>query len=554
MNIQNQQPQVLSCEYIDDPAQPFDPVVQVEATITKPIFTPLTPGIAPTIVDDDGNQLTEDDVTGLICQVSGDDLESDAEDLLRQILPATLMYYDASVPYPAHRLFVNQAANRLKMPLPSQRVLYTVMDDVIQPAKQILANDTTDNRDTFMAGLAFTFEPNTFGVAFKTAHAFDAFKTFVHQVIATRLNDPLNPAVTLAADFEKKCTLTGSLIESVTLRKNTNDGNDPESFARLLPWATINYAKTHPDDCFLLPFTLTQWYSPEHMVFVNVEEHAHAIPSKVSNTWHDIVASISTPVRIVSTKHIARLTQVRNTQKKIQQMLANSQSNRAAQLGRFGNVPLSKRAPKPADVIKRVIKIMNKLGFVNHSQNQFKRPSSTFMKPNRRNPDNFNLPGRTNITAYKPDIHVYVDTSGSISEDDYKGTVQALIQLTRKLNVNLYFTSFSHIMSETTLIHARGRTAKQMWAQIERIPKVSGGTDYQQIWRYILANKHRRQEFSLIITDFAWTPPSTRVQHPKNLYYAPCTAMDYNWVRSDAESFIKHMSHIEPNVRSHLLF
>lgn len=554
MNVTNQQPQVLSCDYTTDPAQPYDPVADLTRAIVEPIMTPVTPGTVPSITDDAGTQLAEHDIADLICRACGDDIDDDAERELRQLFAATLVTYDATQPYPAHRLYMNQAAARLRLPLPSPRVIYSPQGDIIPAAKQLLVQDSADARDTFMTSIAFTFEPDTFGVAFKTAADFDLFRDFVDQVIATRVADPLDPAVTLAHDFAKKCTLTNALIESVSLRKDANDGNDPDSFARLLPWATIAYAKQNPDSCFLLPFSLTQWFSPEHMVFVNVDAHAHAIPSKVTSEWADVVASITAPIRIVSKKSIARLTAVRAIQKKAMQQAANSQSNRSAQIGRYGNVPFSKHAPKPADVARRIIKIMNKLGFVNHSQNQFKRPYRTFMKPNRRHPDDFNLPGRSNMTSYKPDIHVYVDTSGSISEDDYAGTVKALIALTRKLNVNLYFTSFSHVMSETTLINARGRTAAQMWNQIKNTPKVTGGTDYRQIWNYILADKRRQQEFSLIITDFEWTPPSSRVRHPKNLYYAPCTSMTYDYTRRCAETFVKRMAHIDPSIRRRMLF
>ena len=73
-------------------------------------------------------------------------------------------------------------------------------------------------------------------------------------------------------------------------------------------------------------------------------------------------------------------------------------------------------------------------------------------KANRRDPDDYNKPGRITSVEYMPDLHVYVDTSGSISEANYQEAVLLLIRIAKKLNVNLYFNSFSHILSQQTLL------------------------------------------------------------------------------------------------------
>jgi uncharacterized protein with von Willebrand factor type A (vWA) domain len=156
-------------------------------------------------------------------------------------------------------------------------------------------------------------------------------------------------------------------------------------------------------------------------------------------------------------------------------------------------------------------------------------------------------------TRYRPDIHIYVDTSGSISEAQYQDAVKACIVLARKLNLNLYFNSFSHVMTTAVMLPTKGRSAKQIWRQVQKVPKVTGGTDYEQIWRYVQASKKRRRELSLVITDFEYCPPTHHVNHPKNLYYLPISHVNWDMLVVEAARFNSSMGHIFPEIRSHIL-
>ena len=93
-----------------------------------------------------------------------------------------------------------------------------------------------------------------------------------------------------------------------------------------------------------------------------------------------------------------------------------------------------------------------------------------------------------------------------------------------------------------------------IYTQFQKIPKVGGGTDYEQIWNYVNASRKRRRELSLIITDFEYTAPRRFVKHPKNLFYVPCSNMDWRSITHYAESFCRSAAHIDPAIRSHLLF
>lgn len=553
MQVMNQRPQTLSCLWDVDPtADPFDPIEDVRRAIARPLLTPLA-GTAPaTVTDDDGNQLDENAIADLVVATAAVSIDADAEDVLRELYGKTLAAYDATVAYPTHRLFVHQVADRLRLPYPTPVVLYTADVDVIQPAKDILVDPRSQEaKDTFFAGLAFLFEPDTLGFAVRDESVFQDFLAYAASYAATL---PLPAQTTTLMGELAKLTLAGSLTETIVLRAGAADGNEPCSFARVLPAAMMGYAKEHPETAFMLPFTTKQLFCPEHVVIANVDAHAHALPPQVMAAWSAIVASIADPVRIVSTKHLARLDAARTAIQTAQKQLATSLSNQNAQVARYANVGLSKRPPKPADLARRLKRLAERLGYVNRSQNLVQTKAPTFARANRRNPDDYNLPGQAFHASYRPDIHLYVDTSGSISEADWADAVKTCIVLAQRLDVNLYFTSFSHVMSETTLIIGRNKTARQMWLQIHHAPKVTGGTDYEQIWRYIMADKRRQRELSLIITDFEWAPPSTKVTHPANLYYAPCSNADYGYIRRRAQLFVRNMAHIDPCIRRHLIF
>ena len=177
------------------------------------------------------------------------------------------------------------------------------------------------------------------------------------------------------------------------------------------------------------------------------------------------------------------------------------------------------------------------------------------MKSNRRNPDNYNLPGRGISLQYKPDIHIYLDTSASISEENYKNAIITCITMAKKLNVNLYFNSFSDVISESTRLKIKGKTIGEIYRQFQNVPKVSGGTSFELVWQYIMQSARRKREISLMITDFAYYPPDERPAYPAKLYYAPIDTSKASWpyVKEAAEEFCQSMYHIEPNICRYIL-
>ena len=360
----------------------------------------------------------------------------------------------------------------------------------------------------------------------------------------------------------QKLSLNG-LTESLLIRKDDADGNDEFSFPRLVVHFLMAYVEDRraavgqaghfpaPMTVGVLPFTLGELFCPRSLVFVNVEAHARASGAKVSKEWQLINQSINSPVKVVSNKALAKLTALPRAAAKAQQ--AGVLKLKGQPGARSASVAFRRKPPTSIDLTKDLMRVLRRMGQVNRSQNVIRTARSTFLKANRRDPDDFNKKGRILSTSYLPDIHVYIDTSGSISEENYQDAVMMLIRVAKKLNVNLYFNSFSHVMSQETLLRVQNRSASRIWQEFRKVPKVTGGTEFKQVWDYIQATPKRRRQLSLMITDFEWYPPSARVDHPKNLYYAPCSSMNWNWLVHEAGQFAKGMTHIDPSIRQRLL-
>ena len=345
------------------------------------------------------------------------------------------------------------------------------------------------------------------------------------------------------------------LTESVLLRAKDDENNDPQSFARLIVLLLMNYTKVvSPGEFGVLPFDVPELLCPRSIVFVNVERHARATPKQIADEWKLINNSVKTIPTMVSNQKLKKLTSAQRTLQKISSAAANAATNAMQTATKSARVKFSSKEPTTMDITRHVRKIMEKMAFVAKSMNTYKKVKATYAKPNRRDPDDFNKQGKSISTRYKPDIHLYIDTSGSISERNYEDIVKACILMAKKLNINLYFNSFSHIMSQTTKLNTKDKTREQIYNEFQRVPKVSGGTDYEQIWHFINSSKKRIQEISLLITDFEYDPPRKYVKHPKNLYYVPCSHQNWNNITYYANMFCQSMMSKDPGIRRHILF
>ncbi|MFE4834462.1 hypothetical protein ACFRAU_07250 [Arthrobacter sp. NPDC056691] len=554
ITVTNQKPAVLDAVHTIPCTGGYDPMSALQRAIVDPLLQPLAPNTAAVIADDSGHDISRD-VPDLIMSCLGEQVNVQAERTVKEILGQTLVNFDPGTPLPVGEVFAAQAGQQNRMPAPSPRVIYTVQNDVIPAAKGLLAGSSDESG--FFASVAYTFHPDTLGFWFQSSAAFDDFKVWLAQ--QTQILAAAVPADTakLLTDFT---TLSlKQLTESLLIRKDDTDGNDEHSFARLIVHLLMSYVRQQRTQAQtgstaaagVMPFTVGELFCPRSLVLVNVEAHARATSAKIAGEWAIINQSLSSPVKVVSHRNLSRLTSLPRAAARAAAMGAQQKPGMPG--SRSAQVKFRKQPPGRIDLYKDITRVLRRMGKVNRSQNVYRTTKTTFLKANRRDPHDFNKPGRITSVSYMPDIHIYIDTSGSISEANYQEAVMMLIRIAKKLNVNLYFNSFSHILSQESLLKVEGKSVGQIWKEFRRVPKVTGGTQFKQVWDYINASTRRKRQLSLMITDFEWSPPSTRMEHPKNLYYAPCSAMDWSSMVDSAKSYADAMQHIDPSIRQKLL-
>lgn len=550
LTVTNQKPAELNPQYTLPVTGKFDPLPAVRHVLAEPAFTPINANNPVVINDAKGRSYDHDAIVALVLNTLGPQVDPDAEDTLKDLLYQTMIHFDLNSPLLSNEVFANQSGAQNKMPAPTQSCVYTPQTDIIPAARKFLGGNVDGSE--FFAAIAFAFHPNTLGFYFANNAAFNEFKEWLAaQVTVIQANLP-GDTVQLLQQFQQLDLK--ALTEGLTLRADDSEGNDEYSFARIILYYLMSYASLTPANQFgIMPFTLGELFVPRSIVFVNVEAHARARPNRVNKEWQLIVRSIASPVKIISNKQLSKLTALSRAAQKAQSAAANSQSNKFAPHGRSAKVKFRKNPPKGFDLSKHILRVLKRMAKVNKSMNIYTSTKSTFVKANRRDPDDYNKPGKITSIHYLPDIHVFVDTSGSISESNYQGTVMMLIRMAKKMNVDLYFSSFSHMLSQEYRLHTKDKSVKQIWEEFRRIPKVSGGTDYQQIWDYINISKTRKKRFSLIITDFEWRAAPERIDHPKNLYYAPCAGMDWPRMSLHAKEFAKSVKHSDPAIAQRLL-
>lgn len=549
MNVSNGTMSEISPYYSSKANGDFDVSKDIHS-ILSPLFSGLVAGTPITITDSTGKTYSEQDIVNALVGCCGELVSTNDENIIEAFMTQTMRYYKPGM---GRELFLNQAATKSSLPAASSVIKYTVKTDVIPACKDFIAGAATE--EFLQASFGYTFRSQTLGLYFLNEVAFDKFKADV----AAQFNQisqmkQIDPYVTSKFNDFQQISLTQSLIETIKIRNDTTDDCDEFSFSRLFHSIMMSLIHQNPQMSGLIPFDVEQVVCPTFLTFINVSKHAHAKPSAIINAWDELDNFQNIPLNLVSTNKLIKMSSISRAKKAASGAAVASQ---LAQLkiadGKSQVFRFSKGQPSTKMLIKNVIKILHKMKDVNRSENIYKTPYMTFAKASRRRPGDINAMGKSMQNHYHPDIHLYIDTSGSISEENYESMVKACIALAQKLNINMYFNSFSHCMSTTTKLHIRDRSKRDIYREFERVPKVSGGTDYEQIWRYINASSKRKHEFSLIISDFEWMPSSRPVQHPKNLYYMPCLNMDWDTMCRCAKDFCESMVRIEPTIRERIM-
>jgi len=406
-------------------------------------------------------------------------------------------------------IYLSQELRKNHMPEPSSKCIY-VVSDVIDAAKMYDTQPSPQTKSSLLATLgAFYNNATALFVLMDNETDFDNFKVMANAVLG---NAGLAP---IPDDFN----LQNKIFDGMFLRNDYKlmaPENDPNTEARI-----IMQVLTSAYNSICLPTKTVESLLPTIVVFFNARKLARASSTELLNAKNDIgkLATLDKS-RILSFAKMASLSAVTKQMQK-QAIMASqlnsvlSQSSLAKSTGKFVIKTINMDRVK-----KKLVKIEKKMKNVDVSKNPTYHNFDTFQRPNRREPMNPDLPGVSTDLGYYPDIHLYVDTSGSISQKDYEDSVAMLIDIAKKLNCDIYFNSFTTDISQETVVRCRNRTKYQIQKDIERIPKLDGGTTIDQVWSYINATRKNRKQLSVLISDFYVDVPRY-IKHPENLYYIP---------------------------------
>lgn len=547
ITITNVKPTELTSMYSGDIANDFDPINEIKNEIVHPMMTPLLPS-APVSIDENGTPLTEDDITTYLVKCSAEKIDISAEQKMKEVFNQTLVNYDKTLN--VQEVYAVQAGMKNNMPMPSQRVLY-LEPDIIDAAKELLSGQISS--DVWFATVAFYSRINSLGFYFANDVAWSEFKKWFATQIAA-ISSLLTPETQkLCQDIQN--LRMNYLIQGLVLRDDDSQNNEPYSFARVFVFYLKEYermmkANGCPDYMTgHMPFSFAENICPRTILLINVEKHAHAHPAQIKKEWTVTKSAMSIKPKVLGLNKIANLTAMYRQAQKMKAMGGDTSGMNM----RSAIIKFRKTAPTSIDIYKYLTAIYKRTSFIQSSENAIKSKRPSYMRPSRRHPDDPDKPGLVVKTQFKPDLHIYLDCSGSISERDYQDAIKTCIKLAQKMKVNFYFTSFSHIMSETKKLHIKDRTLKEIYDEFKNTPKVGGGTDYEQIWHYINKSEARQKQVSVIISDFDYYAPNHYVKHPRFLYYAPISAYNWSTITSSAQSFVKSMLSICPNIRKHIM-
>lgn len=580
IKLHNQKPAVLYptgfnlLPLIKPTASVGDYIDQIESHLkthyVDPIYTPIN-ATHPVRVSDTANGVDIDDdalLQSILYAWGSPTLDVTLRDQLAEIYRQAIQYHAPNDWYFEEQLGV-EALTRLKLPLPSAKngrvVKYSASVDVIPTAKGFLGTPDDLNAMTWFANMTGYLHErrhkNFLLVTVQTADAWNDLKaSFGAFVQAWTAQQALPTATTQVVNDLMNIDLSNDLSTCLFLpgggAKNPTE-RDPLSFTRMLTYVLAHCEQTFPQGTLTTqPVDLFQMYLPENVIVLNLENYAHAKPNNIKDDW-DAIEKALTAKKNLNFASIKRLMTAKQVAVSMGGGQANNSANsagRSTERRALSRRPFAKKPIPAKNMLARMTKVVKSQITTKQTENVYTSVKHSFSRPNRRQPDNIDLQGKLKTTMYRPDIHIYLDTSGSISESMFRAAVNNLIYLTKRLEANLYFTSFSHEISQTALIVTRDRSRKDIYQSILAVPKVGGGTDFEQVWRKIDALEALNQksgkshQINFVITDFGYHLSNghrwdTNQAALKHTYYVPVSVAGHEWdsVRRMAKDFATQM-------------
>lgn len=491
-----------------------------------------------------------------------EDMNSREDDVLSSVFWKTSLALKEN-DFPMNLQAGMEALEKAGLPLPKHSgviVKYTP-GDIIQAAKELLADwDSQDARRNLCGNIA-GYIGNDITARYmlvKNDRAWNDWKADVTSIKNALVGSLSVDCNSLLSELE--VTDLDKIGEGFLLRKPESildenaEENQEFSFLRIVEKVISSMS---PDIGFTAPILINEEFFMSGLMVLNVEVIAYASEKDIKKFFEVNTRGFNQgrKLNIVSNKKLKKAEKVERSLQKNKGRNKTTRSNAAARAAKrkFRGKPAS-----PKELLAMCKKVIDNRTTTKMTSNTYKQNKPTYMRGNRRNPNDPNLMGKIQTVKYRPDIHIYIDTSGSISENMYKDAVYSIIALAKATKVNLYITSFSHIISQTSKLEVEGRSVMDIYRQFQKIDKVTGGTNFELVWDKIrlldgLNRKNGKSyQINFMITDFAWYVPNRRVMKSwmpevKNLYYLPMNTSnksEYRMIVSDAEAFCKDMEKI----------
>lgn len=581
IRIQNQKPATLYDKPFEvlpviDPALPAadftDALNQhIRTMYVDPMFEPIVPGTDVSIEDvtDPNNpiSISADAVQSAVTTVwMSPTLDVQLENQLGEIYRQGIRYHAQNNWYFEEQVGV-EALSRAKLPLPdlnSTRIVqYTADADIVPAAKAFLGNLTEVEANHWFANLVgFTHPfaiPNLLIATVQNSQVWEMVKQDLAQM-QQLLGSNISTDTMLALNAVQKISLTNDLSTGLFLpsRGLANPMQaDANSFTRLFMHVLAQAERgtsahvTTPGMLTIQPTNLRQVVLPENILVINLENYAHATGKDIRNDWKKLTRALNhqKAMSFITNKNLLTAAVVDRNMKKIQSAAAMSSAQQQSVMRARARM-LSSKPISSSSMLRRMAQVARSRITHQQTQNTYKSVKRSFMRANRRQPSNANLPGKMQVTKYRPDLHAYIDTSGSISEEHYRDAIMNLIALARKIDCNLYITSWSDVISETALVKTKGRSKQDAYRQFLAVPKVTGGTEMENVWlkidRLDELNKKRGKSYQLnfVITDFEYYLNRDRRFSPsdasvRNTFYVPISTDQASWtyMKKSAEAF-----------------
>lgn len=463
----------------------------------------------------------------------------------------------------ADNFLIDRLYQKYKLPEASDEIIYTIPCDIVEPVSNYL-NDKIQAEQCITSISAYLNITAPI-VMFKNRRSFHEFQEYIDRRIMMM---PLKPETRrllrqftgLKADSGFKCVKLRS-TQYARLAENT--------FARILMNLLEEYSADSMtiarDECVMVGASLRSRIVPLAIVFAVAEnitiEDSETLNSDITEIkgfldWldepkGDAPISINNnaeaedqPFDILETNESEK-----QKEERIKSAINNITSN---QLGSGRGDPTRRVDPNSVKALtKRLKKKIKQLiqSTSARTMNGRKTVIKTYMRESRRDPMNIDLKGQYYKTTYTKDLHLYIDVSGSINLSMIEFALNAAADIATELKLNLFVTPFDSELYEKQTIVIPGSVISKRSAlkKLKRLPISGGGTEFDNVYKFIESSKKRKNEISIMITDYCDCP---RLPSPKTLYYMGCKGTSPQTI----ENFIRHMkTHSNQNIRSKII-